>query len=213
MSQHRQAFPPDEYAILQQSIADMVTQLDAACHQSSDLPDAPSIMVSYSSTTGKRGRPRTEINPEFLSHALELRGPTHLAPVFGCSSRTVRRRALEHGLAQAGEPVYRDQEQPDGAVMRTFTSSTRPVSNLTDQQLDSLITDILEVFPAFGRRMITGRLKTAGHHVPRERIAASFLRVHGSPGVFGDRSIHRKVYKVTGANSLAHHDGQHGKRY
>lgn len=212
-SQHRQAFPPDEYATLQQSVADMVSQLDAACHQSTDLPERPSITVSYKSSMGKRGRPRTEIDPVFLSQALELRGPTHLAPVFGCSSRTIRRRALENGLAQPGEPVYRDQEQPDGTITRTFHSSTRPVSNITNAQLDSLITEILEVFPAFGRRMITGRLKAAGHHVPRERIAASFIRVHGSPGIFGDRSIHRKIYKVAGANSLAHHDGQHGESF
>jgi hypothetical protein len=41
--------------------------------------------------------------------------------------------------------------------------------------------------------MITGRLKTAGYHVPRDQVAASFLWVHGSSGTFGDHSIHRKV--------------------
>jgi hypothetical protein len=122
----------------------------------------------------------------------------------------VRRRALEHGLVDPGDPVYTEEDQPDGTISRTFTSSTHPVSNITDQQLDSFINDILEIFPAFARRMIAGCLKASGYHVPRERIAASFLRVHGSSGVFGDRSIHRKVYKVAGANSLWHHDGQHG---
>jgi hypothetical protein len=73
------------------------------------------------------------------------------------------------------------------------------------------MTDILEIFPAFGHHMITGWLKTAGYHVPRDRVAASFLNVHGSSGAFGDCSIHWKVYRVAGANSLWHHDGQHGK--
>ena len=59
--------------------------------------------------------------------------------------------------------------------------------------------------------MIFGRLKAAGHHVPVERIAASYLRVRGTPGSFSGRTIHRRVYKVAGANSLWHHDGQHGK--
>jgi len=56
-----------------------------------------------------------------------------------------------------------------------------------------------------------GCLKGSGHHVPRECIAESFLRVHGTPGGFGQHTIHHKVYKVAGANSLWHHDGQHGQ--
>jgi hypothetical protein len=77
-------------------------------------------------------------------------------------------------------------------------------------ELDRILSAVLDIFPTFCRRMLSGHLKAAGHHVPRERIAASYVRVHGSPGIFGDRSIHRKVYRVAGANSLAHHDGQHG---
>ena len=188
----------------------MVTQLDNACHQSLDTPDGPSIVLSYQSMTGRRGRPRTKINPNFLSQALDLWGPTHLGLVFKCSACTVQRRALEHGLVDPGDPVYTKEDQPDGTISCTFTSYTHPVSTITDQQLDSFINDIFEIFPAFGWRMIAGRLKASGYYVPRERIAASFLRVHGSSGVFGDRSIHHKVYKVAGANSLWHHDGQHG---
>jgi len=87
----------------------MVVQLNKACHQSSDAPDGPSIVLSYQSSAGRRGRPRTEINPEFLSQALDLRGPSHLGPVFKCSARTIRRRALEYGLVVPGQPVYADE--------------------------------------------------------------------------------------------------------
>jgi hypothetical protein len=190
----------------------MVSDLDQACHQSSDPPDAPTLIVSRTVPTGRRGRPRVEIEPGFLAQALDLRGPSHLSSVLHCSSRTIRRRALEQGLVSPGHPVYTDHLLPDGTTARQYTSSTRLVSTLTDHQLDALVTSILEVFPRFGRRMLTGRLKDAGHHVPRDRLAASYLRVHGSPGAFGDRTIHRKVYRVAGANSLWHHDGQHGKR-
>jgi hypothetical protein len=58
--------------------------------------------------------------------------------------------------------------------------------------------------------MLSGHLKAAGHHVPCDLIVGSYLCVHRSPGVFGDHSIHQKVYRVAGANSLSHHDGQHG---
>ncbi|KAF7345496.1 hypothetical protein MVEN_01568100 [Mycena venus] len=190
--QHRAAFPSTEYAVLQQSITAMVQQLDEA----RVLPLG--------------GRPRIEIDPEFLAQAIQLRGPAHLASVFRCSARTVRRRLLHHGLSEPGQRVYNDTPQADGTIARSYTSTSRPVSTLTDSELDALLTSILEVFPDFGRRMLMGRLKSAGHHVPRDRITASYLRVHGTPGRFGVRSIHRKPYKVAGANSLWHHDGQHG---
>jgi hypothetical protein len=72
------------------------------------------------------------------------------------------------------------------------------------------IASILEIFPNFGHRMLSGHFKAAEYHVPRDRIAGSYFHVHGSPGVFGDHLIHQKVYHVVGSNSLAHHDGQHG---
>lgn len=175
------------------------------------MPDGPSLIISQRASTGKRGRPTVQIEPNFLAQALELQGPTHLASVFNCSSRTIRRRAVELGLAEPGVPIYTDTEEHDGTVTRSYNSTSKPLSTLTDEQLDQFMLQILEVFPNFGRRMIEGRLKSAGHPVTRERIAASFLRVYGTPGVFGDRTIHRKIYKVGGANSLAHHDGQHGK--
>ncbi|KAF7335893.1 hypothetical protein MSAN_02326300 [Mycena sanguinolenta] len=207
--QHRTHFTPNEYSTLQRSITVMVQQLDEARHLSSDPPDAQHLVVSQRVSTG--GRPRLEIDPQFLAQAIQLRGPTHLASVFNCSSRTIRRRLLRYGLSEPGERVYTENQQPDGTVARSYRRSRRQqVSTLTDPELDTLLTSILEVFPDFGRRMLMGRLKAAGHHVPRERITASYLRVHGAPGRFGERTIHRRPYVVAGANSLWHHDGQHG---
>ncbi|KAJ7132906.1 hypothetical protein C8R43DRAFT_654584 [Mycena crocata] len=83
----------------------MVNSLDDARHQSSDLPTAPNLILTSRTSTG--GRPRIDIDPAFLSQALELRGPTHLCQVFSASARTICRRALDYGLAQPGVPVYR----------------------------------------------------------------------------------------------------------
>ncbi|KAH9934591.1 hypothetical protein B0H21DRAFT_77070 [Amylocystis lapponica] len=93
---HQSLFPPAELATLRSSIALMISCLDQACHASSDPPDAPSLMVTQIRSTGRRGRPRIEIDSHFLRHALELRGPSQLSSVLGCSSRTVRRRALDY---------------------------------------------------------------------------------------------------------------------
>ncbi|KAK7006659.1 hypothetical protein R3P38DRAFT_3601324 [Favolaschia claudopus] len=211
---HRAVFPPDEYATLQTSITDMVTALDLACHDSMDPPDAAPLTVAHRVRTGRRGRPRVEIDPQFLSAALDLRGPTGIAPEIGVSARTVRRAALRAGLStvqiQPGAPVFQSRTNEQGQVEVVHTSTAPPVSVISDADLDQLVASTLEVFPQFGRRMIRGHLKSQGYRIPRDRITASYLRVHGAPAIFGDRQISRKKYRVPGPMSLAHLDGQHG---
>lgn len=124
----------------------MVSALDEACHISSDPADTPGLVVSRRVRTGRPGRPRVEIDRDFLAHALELRGPQDLEEIFDCDARTIRRRGLEYSLLQPGAPVYEDVVQDDGAVMRTYTSSTPAVSNMTDDELDAEISRILNMF-------------------------------------------------------------------
>ena len=188
----------------------MAVALDSAAHRSSDPAENVELRVTERVKTGRRGRPKIQINKDFLRHALTLRGPQGLAQVFKCNSRSIRRRALEYGLVNPGSPVYEDITQPDGTLIRSYSSPTRSVSTLTDFELDAQVSMILELFPSFGRRMISGALQSNGHIVPRDRINASYLRLHGPPSSFGDRRIQRRVYSVAGPNLLWHHDGQHG---
>ncbi|KAF7343732.1 hypothetical protein MSAN_01953800 [Mycena sanguinolenta] len=180
INEHQDIVPPAELATAEQSLTSMVDALTDACHQSSDPPTAPALVVTTRTSTG--GRPRVDIDREVLAEALNLRGPTHLRNVF------------HYGLVEPGAPVYTDTPQGDGTISRTYTSTSAPVSTITDDELDAILASILQTFPNFGRHMLKGRLKVMGHRVPRERNAASYFRVHGSPG----------------ANSLWHHDGQHG---
>lgn len=197
--------------IIHTSVHEMLNTLDDATRVSSDPPDAPPMSTSHLNHTGLPGRPSITVDPAMLESLLELRGPTHLAQLLNCSARTVRRRALEYGLVEPGPPVYVDVEGEDGQTTRFYTSSTGPLSTLSDEELDSITRQIIERFPNFGRRMIDGHFKHLGHRVPRRRIQASYSRVHGpTTGAFGPRRIHRRVYKVPGSNSLSHHDGQHG---
>jgi hypothetical protein len=191
----------------------MVDALDEASHQSADPPEDIELNVCHRQSLGKVGRPKVTIDPMFLSFALELRGPHHLSKVLGCHPRTVRRRALELGMASAGTPVYRDITGPDGSSSRIWTSTTSPVTAFSDDELDREVTAVLEIFPQFGRRMICGYLRSKGYRVPITRISASYLRVHGTPPAFGPRQIERRIYSVPGVNSLWHHDGQHGELF
>ncbi|KAK7019381.1 hypothetical protein VNI00_018094 [Paramarasmius palmivorus] len=203
--------PFDEYTCITNNIHSMMNVLDETARRLSDIPDSETLPVVHRVKTGKPGHPKVEINKQVLQEALLLRGgPGSLALPFGCCSRTIRRRALDMGLAEPGHPVYVEQTNADGTVSRTYTSSTAAVSNLSDDDLDQLVFDFLRTFRNFGLRMIRGRLLADGHRVPRSRIKASFLHVNGTPNVFGHREIHRQPYRVAGANSLWHHDGQHG---
>lgn len=202
--------PIDEYAIFQNRISAMLKALDNAKHQSIDPPDAPALVIGSKVYTGKAGRPKLQIDHNFLQHALQHCGPSGLAEIFNCSRRTVRRRALDYGLVDPGEPVFHDVETASG-LQRVYTSTTGPVAALTDLELDAKVAEILRIFPTFGHRLLKGRLKDMGFNVPASRIASSYIRVHGIPSTFGDRRIERRQYSVPGPMSLVHHDGQHGK--
>lgn len=190
----------------------MVEQLDHAVHRSTDSPDGPALVVSQRVRTGKRGRPRVHIDPAFLEEALVLRGPKGIAPVIACSTQTIRRRALELGLGAPARPVSQATTMPNGDVTRTYNSRTlAPPPTISDDALDALVLDVLTVFPAFGRSMLAGHLTSQGLSVQRERLRAAYIRVHGSPVAWGNRIVDRRRYNVPGANSLWHHDGQHGQ--
>ncbi|KAJ6605746.1 hypothetical protein B0H10DRAFT_2440176 [Mycena sp. CBHHK59/15] len=63
------------------------------------------------------------------------------------------------------------RDEASGELVCTYVSSTTaPVSTLTDGELDQLMHHILEIFPTFGRRMISGHLRELGHPVPTSRI-------------------------------------------
>lgn len=196
---------------MQHSIQDMIEDLQQSKHLSADEPDALPIDPISLEYTGRRGRPRVHIDPEVLEVSYSMRGPTDLGRVFNVSSRLVRRRALELGIVEPGDPVYVEFDSQDGNRYRYYTSSTGAMSDLSDEDLDAIMSDILNTFPTFGRRMIDGHFKFLGHHIPRSRIQQSYARVHGPPvSAFGVRRIQRRVYNVRGYNSLCHHDGQHG---
>ena len=166
--------PIDEYAFFQNKLSGMLKSLDDAKHQSADPPDAPALVVASKIYSGQPGRPRLEIDQNFLQHALQHRGPSGLAEIFNCSRRTIRRRALEYGLVVPGEPVYHEI-QTDTGTERVFTSTTGSVASLTDSDLDAKIAEILCTFPSFGHRMLKGRLRAMGYNVPAARIASSYI--------------------------------------
>jgi hypothetical protein len=89
-------------------------------------------------------------------------------------------------------------------------SYTGMISPITDAELDDLLSRLRIHFRRAGISMLDGMLRRLGHHVPRERIRTSLIRVDPVQRVFQRIRIRRRVYQVEGPNALWHHDGQHG---
>lgn len=193
----------------------MVRLLDSASLQSHDPPAIPPAVSNLVQHVGgrDRGHPQIIINQEFLAEALPMTTQVHLTSLLQCSARTIRRHALAQRLAEPGNPVFAEYTDKEGRIIRIHShSATRTRDqNLTDDELDNVLRQILEIFPSFGRMMLMGQLKHQGHKVTRERVRESVLRVQGVPPAFGRRRIQWRTYTVAGPNSLWHHDGQHGK--
>jgi hypothetical protein len=210
--QNSRVIPLDEYSTLCQSIDTMVKSLDDAIRIALDPPQTRFSPVKHR-RTGRVGRPVISIDSKFLTFALEMRGPTDVAKALGCSPRTIRRRALEHGILPPGHPPFQRVVQDNGTITYTYLGPPKHtrLSDISDNALDDMMWCTLRDFPKLGRRLIEGCFRRQGFLIPRDRIRRSYFRVHGRTSPFGRRPIARRSYHVAGVNSLWHHDGQHGK--
>jgi hypothetical protein len=188
----------------------MVAELDKAQQTSVDPPDGPDLLIASYQRPSGRGQAKILIEPNILKYALELRPISELAKIFRCSARTVRRRALELGLVDPCPPVQSRRINEDGSDSVEYTSYIPNMADLTDDQIDEILHDILEMFPSFGRQMIISQFRVYGYRLSRARVRDSYLRVIGPPPEFGGHRIERRVYRVAGPNALVHHDGWHG---
>ena len=106
-----------------------------------------------------------------------------LASMFGCSTCTVERR-LQH-----------------------LNISLRSYS---DEELDSLVSQVTRCNPKCGEKSVTGRLKSVGILVQQERVRESLRRVDPNGGMSRFATVfHRRVYAVHSPNALWHIDGYH----
>lgn len=191
----------------------LIETLEDASHESRDPPDGVDLdWISRDSSRGV-GAPTVDIDPSLLSEIVsESHKWTDMAIILGCHARTIRRKALAAGLVAPGQAVYNTVRDADGGTTRQYIVQgprTR-TSTLTDAQLDEKVAEIIQRFPQYGREMTKGHLAGIGEVVPLTRVRESLVRVRGPPRPFGYREQPRQKYDVPGANSLWHHDGQHG---
>lgn len=79
----------------------------------------------------------------------------------------------------------------------------RVFSNLSDNELDDYVRQILTVTPGAGLRMVQGALKQRSLEVQRDRVLQSLRRVDPvTTSLRNGRQIIRRTYNVPGPNAL-----------
>ncbi|KAJ7867369.1 hypothetical protein B0H14DRAFT_3589872 [Mycena olivaceomarginata] len=108
--QHQTIIPADEFSDLRQSIEAMTAALeDAVSSASADPLTQPmlSVMPVIPPSQRKRGRPRKQIDKEFLAGALALRRPAGIAKSLDCHVRTGRTHVASRGRLRRGQRAGR----------------------------------------------------------------------------------------------------------
>ena len=140
--------------------------------------------------TGFRGRPKFEIPEEQLELFLDYNfSVEQIAKMLGVCSKTVHRRLKQYGLS----------------VKQTY-------ANLTDSELDQIITEIVRNFPNSGYKAVKGHLISRGVRVQESRVRYSMRRVDPvGVRVRGTqiRVVNRRAYFARAPLSTWHIDGNH----
>ena len=140
--------------------------------------------------TGRRGRPKYIVKEEQLVFLRELKFTwSTIALMFGVSRRTMYNIRCNLGL-----------------VSTEFTG----FSNITDDQLKAIISDIQQAMPEVGQSMLRGILNSRGIFVSTVRLRECLAEVDPINSTLRWASpIRRRVYSVPYPNALWHLDGNH----
>lgn len=155
--------------------------------------DCSTMSVTKPATVAKdsAGRPAFEIKREtlklFMSYGFSL---VKIAEMLGVSAKTISRRIQEFGLKEE-VPKYTD---------------------ITNDDLDKLVSDIYGEFPNCGIRRMKGFLTARGINLQWERVRSSLWRIDPEGIILISMQlnlVNRRRYFVPGPLFLWHLDGNH----
>ncbi|KAJ3926500.1 MAG: hypothetical protein NXY57DRAFT_879893, partial [Lentinula lateritia] len=132
VKQYTNIFEPQELRILQNGVQLMVIDVRALHEQMMESSHQGRPEVIHHQHTGHRGRPRIEIDRDFLQWAYTQRTTSALAHFLGINRDTIRQRLLEYGIASPGQ-------NPFPSASRTTSPNTLGLSE--DDILDAQIPD------------------------------------------------------------------------
>ncbi|KAF0028001.1 hypothetical protein F2P81_019088 [Scophthalmus maximus] len=148
---------------------------------------ANSRMMPPTIVTNLPGRPRYSITNEQISHCLSMgMNWRTIANCFGISRRTLYRHRQHLGI------------------------QSLQYNGLTNQELNQIVTEVLQRTPNAGEAYITGSLRSRGLRIQRWRIRQSLHEVDPvGRSIRRRHAIRRRIYDVQTSNELWHFDSNH----
>jgi hypothetical protein len=138
--------------------------------------------------TGQRGRPRKEPSHAFIANSMSAK-----------TGIQVGKLAKEMGLHRNTLRKYLKDLDIDFQY-----------SQISDEDLDSLIRNIRAVHPDYGIRYLSGSLRVKGYRIQKRRIIESLHRIDSVGIVLRTQGrIRRRRYQVSRPQALWHMDGHH----
>lgn len=159
---------------------------------STDMMKLRSECIKYGTTKplrigGNCGAPKFDIDKLTLDSLLDCGFHiSDIAKLLRVSERTIYRR------------------------MAQFDLSKRGFSEIDDDSLDEIVSEIIKDFPMCGEQMLRELIKTKGLKIQRWRLRDTIHRIDSS-GVVARKTgrLHRRVYNVMAPNALWHIDTNH----
>lgn len=138
--------------------------------------------------TGRPGRPRKVIDPEYLREAFQPNrriSVTRLAKALN-----VHRNTVTYYMKACG-------------INSKF-------SDISAEDIDDLIRKYRQRRPDSGLKYVMGYLRGLKLRIQRQRVLSSLQRVDGiNAAMRAQRPVRRRVYRVVRPNALWHGDGHH----
>lgn len=174
----------EEYRSQQTTFGEDYGQLISTLH---DISEVVMEMHDLNIRQNAVGRPSVEVEESRLTFFVENGFKVEeMALMLKCSKRTVEKK------------------------LRAYALSSRDYTDISDVDLDEILSQWCCSFPCCGVKMMTSKLRSQGIHVQRERIRQSMKRIDP----FGIERrlrnvLHRRIYNVKCPNALWHIDGYH----
>ena len=179
--QARNLLEQEEYDTLRDSLNDMTACINGAITASADDVVGAPILLAQLGERGRPGRPRFDIDKNWLSYASQGITLKDIGEQLHCSARTVWRRLLDYHLAEPAPPVIQEVIQPDGTHAKEWHPTGPTGFDFKDQpaRLDEIVKRIIDRFSKYSLEFVRAALRTSGHRVARDEIRASLTRVRG----------------------------------
>ncbi|KAF8174024.1 hypothetical protein K438DRAFT_1479756, partial [Mycena galopus ATCC 62051] len=159
-------FPPEEFAILEPSLAAMRLDIRLEYQEAVDASHHGRPVIVQTIRSGGPGRPRIHIDPDFLPWAYGQRPTAGITRFLRLGRTTVRNALLEYGIAE-----------PQQTPSQPTASFTGPMSSISDDDLDMLLLRLRTHYRRAGLSMLNGMLRRLGLRASNNNTADTVLEL------------------------------------